>query len=90
MMTNKLCKGVLCLSLLLSTAIGAQAQNVKLTPEFCQAGQQYDVVQTFYDGRAAVLKNGNWGYINTDGKEVIPCQIPMLPLVLYFHPYEKK
>ena len=76
-MTNKLCKGVLCLSLLLSTAIGAQAQNVKLTPEFCQAVQQYDVVQTFYDGMAAVLKNGNWGYINTDGKEVIPCQIPM-------------
>ena len=77
MMINKFCKGVLCLSLLLSTAIGAQAQNVKLTPEFCQAVQQYDVVQTFYDGMAAVLKNGNWGYINTDGKEVIPCQIPM-------------
>ena len=76
-MINKFCKGVLCLSLLLSTAIGAQAQNVKLTPEFCQAVQQYDVVQTFYDGMAAVLKNGNWGYINTDGKEVIPCQIPM-------------
>ena len=74
MMINKLCKGAFCLSLLLSPVIGAQAQYVTITPQFTQAVNQYEVVQTFYDGMAAVLKNGNWGYINAEGKEVIPCQ----------------
>lgn len=35
---------------------------------------RYEAAQTFSEGMAAVKKNGKWGYINTDGKEVIPFQ----------------
>lgn len=73
---NKFSKGAICLSVALACAWGAKAQNVELTPDFCNAVKQYDVVQTFHDGMAAVLKDGKWGYISSDGKEVITCSIP--------------
>ena len=60
---NKFSKGAICLSVALACAWGAKAQNVELTPDFCNAVKQYDVVQTFHDGMAAVLKDGKWGYI---------------------------
>ena len=47
---------------------------VELTPDFIEKIQQYDELGVFSDGMAAVQKNGKWGYINTTGKEVIPCQ----------------
>ncbi|MCA0237182.1 MAG: WG repeat-containing protein [Bacteroidetes bacterium] len=34
----------------------------------------YDQIQAFSDGYAAVLKNGRWGYINKQGELVIPWQ----------------
>ena len=52
---NKFSKGAICLSIALACAWGAKAQNVELTPDFCNAVKQYDVVQTFHDGMAAVL-----------------------------------
>lgn len=73
---NKFSKGAICLSVALACAWGAKAQNVELTPDFCNAVKQYDVVQTFHDGMAAVLKDGKWGYISSEGKEVITCSIP--------------
>ena len=73
---NKFSKGAICLSIALACAWGAKAQNVELTPDFCNAVKQYDVVQTFHDGMAAVLKDGKWGYISSEGKEVITCSIP--------------
>ena len=73
---NKFSKGAICLSIALACAWEAKAQNVELTPDFCNAVKQYDVVQTFHDGMAAVLKDGKWGYISSDGKEVITCSIP--------------
>lgn len=33
----------------------------------------YDSVDDFYEGRAAVVKNKKMGYIDTSGKEIIPC-----------------
>ena len=73
---NKFSKGAICLSIALACAWGAKAQNVELTTDFCNAVKQYDVVQTFHDGMAAVLKDGKWGYISSEGKEVITCSIP--------------
>lgn len=35
---------------------------------------QYDDAQSFSEGLAAVKQNGKWGYIDTDGKVVIPFQ----------------
>ncbi|MDO4511156.1 MAG: WG repeat-containing protein [Bacteroidales bacterium] len=75
-MMNKFSKITLCASVALAGAVAAQAQKVELTPQFCNAVKQYEVVQTFYDGMAAVMKDGKWGYINSEGKEVIACSIP--------------
>src|SRR5690348_2918687 len=40
-------------------------KSILITPQFEQA-------QLFYEGYAAVKKNGKWGYINKAGKMVIP------------------
>lgn len=48
---------------------------VELTPEFVNAIQQYEKLGAFSEGYAAVCKNGKWGYINVEGKEVIPTTI---------------
>ncbi len=47
---------------------------VQLTPEFINAVQKYDELSPYSEGYAAVRKNGRWGYIDTWGREVIPCQ----------------
>lgn len=33
----------------------------------------YDEVRVFHEHRAAVKKNGKWGYIDQQGKECVPC-----------------
>ncbi len=66
---------ITALMLAFATQASAEANTtVSITPEFKAAVQDYDIVQNFSDGMAAVCKGGNWGYINTNGKEVIPCQ----------------
>lgn len=54
-------------------------ETVELTPEFILAVQRYDVLGEFSEGLAPVGKlNENdilYGYINTKGEEVIPCNI---------------
>lgn len=47
---------------------------VELTPEFIKAVQEYQRLDSFSEGLAAVMDNYKWGYINTKGEEVIPCQ----------------
>ena len=49
---------------------------VELTPEFVSAIQKYEKLGSFSEGMAAVMRDGKWGYINTKGEEVIPCQFP--------------
>jgi hypothetical protein len=33
---------------------------------------KYDWIHTFYEGRAKVVLNNKWGFIDKDGSEVIP------------------
>ena len=47
---------------------------VELTPEFIKAIRQYDKISSFSEGLAAVKKDEKYGFINTKGKEVIPCK----------------
>lgn len=49
---------------------------IKLTPEFIKNFHQhsYDYVGSFRDGMAVVIRDKMVGYINSEGKEVIPCQ----------------
>lgn len=62
--------------LLLATAAAGQAQEVSITPELTAAVQKYDIVQNFQDGHAAVCKDGKWGYIDAQGREVIAPLVP--------------
>lgn len=48
--------------------------KVEITPEFIAAVHQYDELYPFSEGLAAVKKDGKFGYINTKGELVIPCQ----------------
>lgn len=47
---------------------------VQLTPEFIKAIEQYDELSLYSEGYAAVRKGELWGYIDTWGREVIPCK----------------
>lgn len=48
-----------------------RAGKVVLTP-------QYDQVEPFYEGRAAVARGGVWGFIDSRGEEVVPLQYWMV------------
>lgn len=58
--------------------IGEEADEtnviVEITPEFISRINRYEEVSSYSEGMAAVLLDGNWGYINTTGEEVVPCQ----------------
>ena len=54
-----------------------QSSNlVELTPDFISAIQKYEKLGSFNEGLAPVMRDGKWGFINTKGEEVIPCQFP--------------
>ena len=49
---------------------------LEITPEFAAKVEKYDKISAFYEGRAAVLRNDKWGFIDLNGDEVIACQYP--------------
>lgn len=51
---------------------------VKLTPEFCKAVRKYSCLCDFENGFAAVQNGEKWGFINTEGKEIVPCIYEMV------------
>lgn len=51
---------------------------VKLTPEFCKAVRKYSCLCDFENGFAAVQNGEKWGFINTEGKEIVPCVYEMV------------
>lgn len=53
---------------------GEQNGDIEITDELSEAVHRYDMVLHFQEGLSAVCKNNKWGYINSKGKEVIPCQ----------------
>lgn len=34
----------------------------------------YEAVYPFYEGRAAIMKNGLWGFIDATGRQIIACE----------------
>ena len=65
---------MIVLMVILSFGIQAKSQTVKITQEFIERIQKYTELDIFHDDMAAVCnENGLWGYIDTEGKEVIPC-----------------
>lgn len=47
---------------------------VEITPSFTDAVHQFDELYPFSEGLAAVKKNDKFGFIDTKGKLIIPCQ----------------
>ncbi len=65
---------MIVLMVILSFGIQAQSQTVKITQEFIERIQKYAELDIFHDGMAAVCRDDSlWGYIDTEGNEVIPC-----------------
>ena len=66
------------ISLVMASCAGKQGNNVddvvKITPSFTDSVHQYDELYPFSEGLAAVKKNDKFGFINTKGELVIPCQ----------------
>ena len=61
--------------LLQDSSSNNKTRIVQLTPEFIKAIEQYDELSLYSEGYAAVRKDGvGWGYIDTWGREVIPCK----------------
>lgn len=74
--------GVAILSLVMASCAGKQSKSqegagedlVEITPSFTEAVHQFDELYPFSEGLAAVKKNDKFGFINTKGELVIPCQ----------------
>ena len=62
----------------MASCVGRQGNDVddvvEITPSFTEAVHQYDELYPFSEGLAAVKKNDKFGFINTQGELVIPCQ----------------
>lgn len=53
---------------------GNTQSDIQITKELSEAIHRYDDISDFHEGLLAVCKNQKWGYINSKGKEVIPCK----------------
>lgn len=66
------------LSLAIVSCTGKQGESngdaVEITQSFTEAVHQYDELYPFSEGMAAVRKDNKFGFINTKGELVIPCQ----------------
>lgn len=49
------------------------SKQVELTDSFCKIIRGYDEVGAFSEGFAPVKKGKKWGFIDVNGKEIIPC-----------------
>lgn len=48
--------------------------EVEITPEFIASIRQFDEVSDFSEGRAVVMKDSIYGYIDTKGNLITPCK----------------
>lgn len=73
---NKTIKSLILITLVVMASCGGnkEAELVDITPEFTSSVNQFDELYPFSEGLAAVKKDGKFGYINTKGELVIPCQ----------------
>ena len=48
--------------------------DIEITKELSEAVHSYNEISNFHQGLAGVCKGEMWGFINSEGKEVVPCQ----------------
>lgn len=51
-----------------------RADQLFITPELAERVRAYEQLTPFSEGLSAVCRNGRWGYIDTEGNEVIACE----------------
>lgn len=77
---NKLIKllaiSIFVIAMLSCTRMQKESKDeiVEISPSFTEKVHQYDELYPFSEGLAAVKKNDKFGFINTKGELVIPCQ----------------
>ena len=49
-------------------------KDIEITNALSKSIRKYDALTSFHEGFAGVVKEGKWGYINSDGEEVISCK----------------
>ncbi len=54
-------------------ALLSSENDIMITPKLVNALSRYDQIDDFHEGLARVCSDGNYGYIDTSGEEVIPC-----------------
>ncbi len=64
----------LCLGLVPTAALAAEEPQRGVLTYTQAIAPQYEDAQEFSEGLAAVKKDGKWGYINEQGKVVVPFQ----------------
>ena len=49
-------------------------KTIAITDALSEAVHRYSDIGNFHEGMAAVCRNEKWGYVNSNGEEVIPCK----------------
>ena len=49
-------------------------KDIEITNALSKSIRKYDALTSFHERFAGVIKEGKWGYINSDGEEVISCK----------------
>lgn len=49
-------------------------KDIEITNALSKSIRKYDALTNFHERFAGVIKEGKWGYINSDGEEIISCK----------------
>ena len=77
---NKGIVAIICVLVIVLIGLGSyyffmptSEPTVVITEQLANKIRKYEKLSSFHEGLAAVQRNGLWGYIDTEGNEVIPC-----------------
>ena len=77
---NKGIVAIICVLVIVLVGLGSyyffmptSEPTVVITEQLANKIRKYEKLSSFHEGLAAVQRNGLWGYIDTEGNEVIPC-----------------
>lgn len=77
---NKGIVAIICVLVIVLIGLGSyyffmptSEPTVVITEQLADKIRKYEKLSSFHEGLAAVQRNGLWGYIDTEGNEIIPC-----------------
>lgn len=72
--TIKITLVALLLAMTFVPAVAQDYDEIELTPQLQTALETYDEAQYFSEGMARVKKDGKYGFVNAQGKEIVTCK----------------